>query len=476
MIVGLLGIAMLASPLTATMYLPLLPALSKYYRVSMQAINLTITIYIIFQAVAPLLLASTSDYFGRRPIYLCTFALYTVACLGLALNTTSYGALLVLRAIQSLGASAILSVSYGTVADISVTAERGKFLGLLLTAANVGTSIGPVFGGLIVYKSGSFRWAFWALVVFGAFMLIALALVLPETARNVVGNGKIRDRRWNQPIWTLLREHCNKKSRSNTLPEVENEPTHRVKLTSPIASLRVIFYADTCLIIWIGSSFYALWYCIQASIPSIYKGQYSFNALQTGLAYLPGSVGVILGMYFSGKAIDYNYKHTARKLGLRIDKVKGDDLAEFPIEDARTKGCAYLLVLSLGIMVGYGWSVQKGVHVAAPLIFQFAQGLLSTWICQCYSILLVDGFPQTPSTAATAGNMTRCVLSAIAVAVLEPFVHAVGYGWFMAFLGLLTGIGGLLAQVVLRKWGRRWRNARTKETEESQSNRAGAVA
>ena len=41
-----------------------------------------------------------------------------VASLGLALNESSYAALIVLRALQSLRASAVLSVSYGTVADI----------------------------------------------------------------------------------------------------------------------------------------------------------------------------------------------------------------------------------------------------------------------------------------------------------------------------------------------------------------------
>jgi len=88
---------MLASPLTATIYLPLLPLLAVQFNVSNQCINLTVTIYVLFQAVSPLLFATASDSFGRRPIYLITYAVYTVASLGLAFNKHSYTALLILQ-------------------------------------------------------------------------------------------------------------------------------------------------------------------------------------------------------------------------------------------------------------------------------------------------------------------------------------------------------------------------------------------
>ena len=482
-IVALLGAAMLTSPLTATMYLPLLPLLSAHFHTSAQAINLTITVYIIFQALSPVFLASTSDYFGRRPIYLATFALYTAASLGLALNKSSYAALLILRALQSLGASAVLSVSYGTISDIAVPAVRGKMLGPMLAAGNVGTCVGPIVGGGIALASGSFEWAFWALFVFGGAMLLALTLFIPETARNVVGNGSVEDKKWNQPIWKLLRRW------SKNLPAGTNPPqststsgsSRAFKTSSPLASLRIIFYGDTCLVIWIPSSFYALWYCVQASIPSTYKAAcYSFTDLEVGLAYLPGSVGVILSMYLAGKFMDRSYKITAKRMGFAVDKVKGDDLATFPIEQARSRGCTYLLLISTCVMLGYGWAIERGVHVSIPLILQFFQGFLATWLIQCFSALLVDSeyrhsskrsvsethskaFPRTPSTAATAGNMMRCVLSAVAVALLQPLIAAIGKGWFFTLIGLLTGFGGLGAHLALRRWGMKWRRRRNKD-------------
>jgi len=455
LVIVLLGMAMLLSPLTATIYLPLLPLLSAHFHTSAQAINLTITVYIAFQALSPLLLSSTSDHFGRRPILLGTFTLYTVASLGLAINTSSYPALLVLRALQSLGASAVLSISYGCVADISVPAKRGKMLGPMLAAGNVGTCVGPIVGGWVALVSGGYRWAFWALCIFGGFILCALVFLLPETARQVVGNGSIEDRRWNQPIWRLIRR-SGRGTHTNA-----SQPRRSPKVSSPLAAIKILFHKDTPFIIWLSSSYYALWYCVQATIPSTFKSPiYRFNELQIGLAYLPGAFGVILSMYVTGKFMDWSYKATADKMGFTINRVKGDDITKFPIEDARSRWCEVLIPLSMCTMVGYGWSIEMAAHVSIPLILQFLQGFLVTWLIQVFSALLVDTFPETPSTASTAGNMTRCVVSAVAVAMLQPLIEVMGKGWLFTFVGLVSGIGGVVSLMILRRRGMKWRTSR----------------
>lgn len=50
------------------------------------------------------------------------------ASIGLAVQDT-YVALLVLRMLQSMGASATVAIGYGVVADIVTPAERGRMLG-----------------------------------------------------------------------------------------------------------------------------------------------------------------------------------------------------------------------------------------------------------------------------------------------------------------------------------------------------------
>lgn len=85
-----LALASLASPFTATIYLPLLPLLETRYHSSAQAINLTLTFYTVVQAVTPALFAPLSDSAGRRLVSLGTYLIYAVASLGLALNKDNY--------------------------------------------------------------------------------------------------------------------------------------------------------------------------------------------------------------------------------------------------------------------------------------------------------------------------------------------------------------------------------------------------
>ncbi|OAP59352.1 hypothetical protein AYL99_06650 [Fonsecaea erecta] len=462
----ILGAATLASPLTATSYLPLLPLLSAHFHVSLQQINLTITVYIIFQAVAPLLISTFSDTLGRRPLFLASFAIFALASLGLALNRSSYAGLLVLLAMQSLGSSAVLSICYGTVTDMCMPSERGKMLGPVMTAGNLGTAIGPLVGGWIALGSGSAWWAFWVLLIFAVVMLAALAALLPETARNVVGNGQVKDKAWNRPLIDL-HKRWDPESGSGSNNHAGGLPTRSLKFRSPLTSIRIMVYPDTALILWIVGTFYALWYTVQSSIPSTYgRHPYNFDELQIGLAYLPGSAGVIVCMYITGKAMDYNYRLVARRTGFEVDRVKGDDLAQFPIERARGRGCIWLLLTSLGVTVGYGWAIEERVHAAVPLLLQSAMGFLVTWIVNCFNALLVDGYPKMPSTAATAGNLARCAMSAGAVAAMQPLFDAIGRGWFFTLVGTLTGVGGTAALWTLNSKAMVWRGRRNRTDEQ----------
>ncbi len=481
----ILILTMIASPLTATIYLPLLPLLATRFDVSSQAINLTITIYIVFQAISPLLFATASDTLGRRPIYLTTYAIYTVASLGLALNQHNYVALLVLRALQSLGASAVLAIAFGVVADVCPPAERGAMLGPTQGAANLAVCLGPVIGGWVALASGGFIWVFWALVIFGGTVLALVGVALPETARNVIGNGSVEVTGWRRTWWSIASAWVGeglkkKKKKKRTIDEEVMEKggettgekssrkgnerevgsKEKFKMASPLAAIRIIFYKDTALVLWMAASPYAVWYCVQASIPSIYRDTYNFNEFQIGLSYLTGGTGTVLGGYLNGKLMDRNYRVTAHSIGHTIDKVSGDDLVNFPIETARARGSWYLLAAYIGALAGYGWSVQSHAHESVPLILQFLLATLCTSFQQTFNALLVDIFPASPSTAAASSNITRCMLSAAAVALVQPLTDALGRGWFFALLALVSGGGCLFTNWAINTWGMRWRRER----------------
>ena len=231
----------------------------------------------------------------------------------------------------------------------------------------------------------------------------------------------------------------------------------RIKVGSPF---RILFYEDTALTLWMAASAYANYYCIQASNSPVYKDIYHFTEPEIGLAYLPGGAGVVLGVYANGKLMDRNYALTFKKIGHEIDRVTGDDLDFFPIELARVRSCWILLGISTCGWIGYGWALEKSAHVSVPLILQLMHGFLCTCVLQTFNALLVDIFPKKPSAAATSGNITRCALSALDVALLEPLVKAIGRGWYFTLLGITSGLAGGLAIFLLRTKGHQWRNQR----------------
>lgn len=182
------------SSLIATVYLPQLPLLRSHFHISSEAINLTLTVYIIFQAISPVIFGPLSDTHGRRSIFLVVLSIYAVSNIGLAVNTQSFAALITLRALQSLGASATYSIAFGVVADVCTSSERGRMLRPVGMVLNLGTCVEPIIGGCVAYFSGSYDWTFWALVIAAAMLLLTVGLFLPENGRNLVGNSADRSR------------------------------------------------------------------------------------------------------------------------------------------------------------------------------------------------------------------------------------------------------------------------------------------
>ena len=95
------------SDLSSFIYYPAITALSSSLNVSIEEINLTITSYQLVSGFAPSIFGDMADQTGRRPVSLIALSLYLAANLGLALQD-SYKALVLLRCLQSAGASSTL--------------------------------------------------------------------------------------------------------------------------------------------------------------------------------------------------------------------------------------------------------------------------------------------------------------------------------------------------------------------------------
>jgi hypothetical protein len=106
-IVGLVALAAWFSTLSSFIYYPSIPLIAQDLHLSIAQINLSITTYMAVSAVAPSITGDASDIYGRRPLYLLTLSMYLLANIGLAIQSSFTGLLLV-RMLQSAGISGMV--------------------------------------------------------------------------------------------------------------------------------------------------------------------------------------------------------------------------------------------------------------------------------------------------------------------------------------------------------------------------------
>ncbi|TDZ29990.1 Itaconate transport protein [Colletotrichum spinosum] len=441
------------------------------------AVNLTVTVYVVVQAVSPALFASLADAVGRRPVLLALVATYAAATLGLVLSSAlatgraGYAALAALRALQSLGGSTTPPLAYGVAYDLAPVAERGAMLGPMLAFCNGVSAVGPVVGGGIALGTGGVAWVWLALLAVAVACLLLAGFTLPETARSVVGNGRLPAtgvwRTW-APLPRACRVASESEARAGGDGPRTKKPECKWQPLRALDSFRIILYPEAAAVLWMIASSYAVYYTFQVAVPVIFADVYGFDELQIGLVLLPGLAGMTLGGLLAGRLLDRNLALVARRrLGpdvgpenaaVAVAAARATD--EFPLEAARYRRCQWFLLFMAACVSGYGWAVDSGAHAAVPAVLQFFICAASTLLSHTASALLVDIFPSRPSTAYASAQIARCGLSAVSSAVLQPLVDAVGRGWYFTIFALFIGITGAASMVVTRSKGGDWRRRR----------------
>ncbi|MES2389861.1 MAG: MFS transporter [Bacteroidota bacterium] len=157
------------------------------------AVQWIVTGYLIALTGTLLILGRLSDSFGRKRIYIGGFALFTLASMlcGLA---RSIEALVLFRVLQGLGGSMMLSVTPAIVSETFGPAERGKALGISGSVVALGSTLGPVIGGILL---GRFGWPsiFFVNVPLGLVAIWRAWIVIPESIKikgakfDIIGAG-----------------------------------------------------------------------------------------------------------------------------------------------------------------------------------------------------------------------------------------------------------------------------------------------
>ncbi len=123
--------------------------------------------------------ATLGDRIGRRKVMLAGITLFTAASIAAALSTSSE-ALIVARAVQGLGAAAVMPLSLTLLAAAVPPAMRSAAIGIWGGVSGLGVALGPVIGGAVV-EGVSWQAIFWLNVPVALVALPLLFLAVDES-------------------------------------------------------------------------------------------------------------------------------------------------------------------------------------------------------------------------------------------------------------------------------------------------------
>ncbi len=174
-----LGLISAIGPFAVDMYLPALPTIAENLHASTAATQMTLMAFFITFGVCQIVYGPVSDMMGRKaPLYF-GLIVYALGSAGSAL-APSIGWLIAFRALQGVGASAVMVIPRAIIRDLHTGVEGARLMALVMLVLSVSPILAPVTGSALIVPFG-WRAVFVAVTVVAALALVLLATMLPET-------------------------------------------------------------------------------------------------------------------------------------------------------------------------------------------------------------------------------------------------------------------------------------------------------
>jgi EmrB/QacA subfamily drug resistance transporter len=149
-----------------------LPAIGKDLHANAIQLGWVISSFILSSAIFLLPFGRFADIIGRKKIFSLGILLFTIST-SLIIFSHSITSLIILRVFQGLSSSMIFGTSLAIITSVFEPGERGRAMGINITATYLGLSCGPVIGGLLTQYLG-WRSIFAFLVPFAVMSFILL--------------------------------------------------------------------------------------------------------------------------------------------------------------------------------------------------------------------------------------------------------------------------------------------------------------
>ncbi len=182
----LLGALSTLPPFSIDMGLPALSLMAHALGTTPAGASLSLSVFMLGFALAPLVYGPLSDRYGRKPLLMAGCAVFSAAGVGCALSG-SLPVLLVWRFIQGAGAGAGSVLVLAIIRDLFEGAAARAKLSYVTLVMGVAPMVAPTVGAWVL-AVGPWRAIYATLAAGGLVLLLAAGLGLEESARLKAGN------------------------------------------------------------------------------------------------------------------------------------------------------------------------------------------------------------------------------------------------------------------------------------------------
>ena len=258
--------------------------------------------------------------------------------------------LIVMRTLAAGAGCAVTPIGAAVVADVWEVTEKGQAMSAYFVGILAGPILGPVLGGLLT-QPWNWRATQWFMMAYSSVILLLILFGLPNTLPSAPAPSSFsRDR------------YLGRKYSSTTITAWLS------RVGSAILSPFRILYFLSCpaitLVIYLASITFLIVKALQISIQqSFATAPYTFPPSILGLAFLPFSIGLVLGDLAGGQWSDYVMHRTAISRGRRDD---GTEITHTPEDRMKENAWVAILLFPAGLL-WYGWSIEKGAFWVVPV-------------------------------------------------------------------------------------------------------------
>ncbi|ODA80359.1 hypothetical protein RJ55_03317 [Drechmeria coniospora] len=441
-ITATISLAAMAAPLGSSIFYPALPVLTDELGATPTMTNLSVAMYMLSMSVFPLWWSSFSEQFGRRSIYLISFALFVVFSILCAVST-NIATLVVFRILTGGASASVQAVGAGTIADIWEPRERGRAMSIFYLGPLLGPILAPVVGGILAQRLG-WQSTMYFLAGYGAVVLLLLVFLLPETLAR-------RGTTTTTPTDSV--ESRTSQPTKKTLAEQLATLTKRV-LVDPLRVLLFLRFPPVLITVLVAAVAFGALFVANVAIQQKFSAPpYGFRQVVVGLLYVPPGLGYFVASFFGGRWIDAIMAREA----VKANRYAEDGSLVYLPEDRMRENMWIANTLYPAGLLLLGWSLRYGVVWMVPSVGGFLFGLSSMLVFSAATTMLTEFVHKRSSAGVAVNNFVRNILSCVGTVVAAPWITAMDTGWVFTIIALFCLVSGYVGIWTLRRNAPRWR-------------------